>query len=220
MIGVERGFALEDADGTLTAPARAVERPGRADERGRLRPRRPLLLRVDGLRPAPGRARALYRLDPDGRPQVVLEGVTVSNGLEWSPDGSLAYYNDTATHRVDVFDYDAATRACTDRRPFADAPRRRAARRADGRRRGRRLDGPVRPGRGVAATPRRRALTRSVEVPAPQGDRLHVRRRRTSTSCSSPPRGRTSTPGEDPLAGSLFRADVGVRGLPVREFAG
>jgi sugar lactone lactonase YvrE len=27
-------------------------------------------------------------------------------------------------------------------------------------------------------------------------------------------------PGTDPLAGSLFRAAVGVRGLPVREFAG
>jgi sugar lactone lactonase YvrE len=27
-------------------------------------------------------------------------------------------------------------------------------------------------------------------------------------------------PDEDPLAGSLFRAEVGVRGLPVREFAG
>ncbi len=27
-------------------------------------------------------------------------------------------------------------------------------------------------------------------------------------------------PGEDPLAGSVFRAAVGVRGLPVREFAG
>jgi sugar lactone lactonase YvrE len=27
-------------------------------------------------------------------------------------------------------------------------------------------------------------------------------------------------PGEDPLAGALFRADVGVRGRPVREFAG
>jgi sugar lactone lactonase YvrE len=26
--------------------------------------------------------------------------------------------------------------------------------------------------------------------------------------------------GEDPLAGSLFRAEVGVGGLPVREFAG
>ena len=55
------------------------------------------------------RARApasLYRLDPDGSVHVVLEGVTVSNGLDWSPDGSRAYYNDTATHRVDVFDYD------------------------------------------------------------------------------------------------------------------
>jgi sugar lactone lactonase YvrE len=27
-------------------------------------------------------------------------------------------------------------------------------------------------------------------------------------------------PGEDPLAGSLFRAEPGVRGAPVREFAG
>jgi sugar lactone lactonase YvrE len=27
-------------------------------------------------------------------------------------------------------------------------------------------------------------------------------------------------PGTDPLAGSLFRAIVGVRGFPVREFAG
>jgi sugar lactone lactonase YvrE len=27
-------------------------------------------------------------------------------------------------------------------------------------------------------------------------------------------------PDDDPIAGSLFRADVGVTGLPVREFAG
>ena len=39
----------------------------------------------------------LYRLDADLSVQVVLGGVTVSNGLEWSPDGARAYYNDTAT---------------------------------------------------------------------------------------------------------------------------
>jgi sugar lactone lactonase YvrE len=48
---------------------------------------------------------------------VVLENLTISNGLDWSPDGSLAYYNDTTTGRVDVFDYerDAALR---NRRPL------------------------------------------------------------------------------------------------------
>src|SRR5664279_2271333 len=53
----------------------------------------------------PGAA-ALYRLDPDRSVRLVLDKVTVSNGLEWSPDGSLVYYNDTAESRVDVFDYD------------------------------------------------------------------------------------------------------------------
>ena len=49
----------------------------------------------------------------------MLDGVTISNGLEWSPDGSLAYYDDTATGRVDVFDYDADT-GLTGRRPFVE----------------------------------------------------------------------------------------------------
>src|SRR3712207_8484772 len=31
-------------------------------------------------------AGALYRLDPDGSVRVVLGSVTISNGLEWSPD--------------------------------------------------------------------------------------------------------------------------------------
>jgi sugar lactone lactonase YvrE len=64
-------------------------------------------------------AAALYRLDPDGATSIVLEGVTVSNGIEWSPDGLRAYYADTATHRVDVFDHDPL-RGLYNRRPFID----------------------------------------------------------------------------------------------------
>lgn len=63
---------------------------------------------------------ALYRLDPDGTVTVVLDSVTISNGLGWSPDGRLLYYADSPTRRVDVFDHDPATGALRGRRPFAD----------------------------------------------------------------------------------------------------
>src|SRR3954470_12298714 len=78
--------------------------------------------------PAPGvdddqrpGAAALTRLDVDGTVRIVLEGITVSNGLAWSPDGFLVYYNDTATHRVDVFDYDRDG-GLTGQRTFAAIP--------------------------------------------------------------------------------------------------
>ena len=51
-------------------------------------------------------AGALYRLDADLSVRVVVEDVTISNGLDWSADGSQAYFNDTETYRVDIFDYD------------------------------------------------------------------------------------------------------------------
>jgi sugar lactone lactonase YvrE len=67
-------------------------------------------------------AGSLYRLDPDHRLTTVLTGVTVSNGIGWSPDESLMYYIDSPTRRVDVLDYDAATGASGNRRPFAELP--------------------------------------------------------------------------------------------------
>jgi len=59
----------------------------------------------------------LYRLDEQGLVPV-LTGVTNSNGLDWSEDGRLMYYVDTATRRIDVFDFEATTGAITHRRPF------------------------------------------------------------------------------------------------------
>ncbi|MGW6390453.1 SMP-30/gluconolactonase/LRE family protein [Streptomyces sp. NPDC055103] len=66
---------------------------------------------------SPG-AGALYRLDGDGL-RTLLDSVTISNGLGWSPDGSRLYYADSPTGRVDVFAYDPESGALTDRRPFA-----------------------------------------------------------------------------------------------------
>src|SRR5690606_32457121 len=62
-------------------------------------------------------AATVYRLDADHSVRPVLDGVTVSNGIDWSPDGSLAYYNDTATHGIQLFDYDADA-GLTGRRTF------------------------------------------------------------------------------------------------------
>lgn len=67
---------------------------------------------------APGAA-TVYRVDPDGSSRTVLTGVTISNGLQWSADGTLAYYIDTPTRRIDVFDVDPADGSFRDRRPLA-----------------------------------------------------------------------------------------------------
>jgi sugar lactone lactonase YvrE len=61
-------------------------------------------------------AAALYRLDADGRPSRVIDGVTISNGLDWSIDGSAMYFVDSALQRIDVFDYEPASGEISDRR--------------------------------------------------------------------------------------------------------
>jgi sugar lactone lactonase YvrE len=64
-------------------------------------------------------AGVLYRLDRGGLTPVVT-GVTVSNGLGWSPDGTRMYYADSPKRQVDVFDYDPATGEAFQRRVFAN----------------------------------------------------------------------------------------------------
>jgi len=39
----------------------------------------------------------------------LLDGVTISNGMTWSPDYKTFYYIDTPTHKVMAFDYDLET---------------------------------------------------------------------------------------------------------------
>ena len=72
----------------------------------------------DEVSPAGG----LYRLDRDGSVARVLEGVTISNGLAWSGDGTTLYYIDTPTRRVDAFAYDAARGEIGKRRTVIEIP--------------------------------------------------------------------------------------------------
>ncbi len=217
VIGVERGFALEDVDGTLTpldalwTDDRVRMNEGGCDPDGRFY----CGSMAYDQRPGAG---ALYRLDPDLAVCVVLRQVTVSNGLDWSPDGSRAYYVDTPTQRVDVFDYDTEA-GLTGRRPFAEIAA--EVGRPDG------LTVDAQGGVWVAlyggGAVRRYTpdgvLDEVVEVAAkkvtactfggPHLDQLFITTSREGLE-----------PGADPLAGSLFRVVVGVTGLPVREFAG
>jgi len=67
----------------------------------------------------PGGGR-LYRVGPGGDVATAPDGVTVSNGIGWSPDGLLMYYVDSPTRRVDVLDVDPGTGLASRRRPFVD----------------------------------------------------------------------------------------------------
>jgi sugar lactone lactonase YvrE len=63
-------------------------------------------------------AGGLYRIDPDGETHRMLDGVTMGNGLGWSPAANRMYYVDSTTRQVDVFDFDVDDGSISDRRPL------------------------------------------------------------------------------------------------------
>jgi sugar lactone lactonase YvrE len=215
VVAVERGFALVDATfSSVETLPQVFDSPlirmndGGCDPQGRF------YCGTMAYAETPG-AGVLYRLDSDGVVDTVLTDVTISNGLQWSADGSRAFYNDTPTGEIAVFDFDGSF---SNRRTFvklADggAPDGLAIDAEDG------LWSAVWGGSAIQHFDSSGRLVDVVELPV-----TNV----TSCAFGGPDLGilyiTTSRlgvePGTQPLAGSVFSADVGVRGAPQHTFAG
>ncbi|MBO0686527.1 MAG: SMP-30/gluconolactonase/LRE family protein, partial [Candidatus Dormibacteraeota bacterium] len=60
-----------------------------------------------------------YRLDPDGSVRRMLERLTISNGIDWSPDGTRMYFVDSGQKAIDLLDYDPDDGGISHRRHHA-----------------------------------------------------------------------------------------------------
>lgn len=215
VVGVERGFALVDEAGELhTLPEVWSDSSVRMNE-GCCDPQGRFYCGSMAYDKSTGRG-TVYRLDADTSVTEVFRGVTISNGLAWTADGTLAYYNDTPTQRVDVFSYDP-DRGLHERRTLVQIPQEQGA--PDGLTVD--ADGHVWVALyGGSAVHRYRpdgVLDGVVEVPVSQvtactlgGLRMDELYITTSAEDNAP----------EPDAGSVFRSSVGVTGLPASTFAG
>jgi sugar lactone lactonase YvrE len=122
VLALRRGVALLDPAGGAVEPLATLlpERAGlrlndgKCDARGRLW--------VGSMSAEEGGA-ALFRVDPDGSVREAVGGLTMSNGLGWSPDGATLYLTDSPAKTILAFDFDADAGTLAGRRVFADLSR-------------------------------------------------------------------------------------------------
>jgi sugar lactone lactonase YvrE len=226
ILALQEGFARLDADtGRVALLARPPEHDsqvvrfndGKCDPSGRFWAGTMAL--VKGPKPL-GR---LYRLDADGSIRVMLRDVGTSNGIAWSLDRRTLYFIDTPLLRVDAFDYDDVTGAIANRRTVISIPP------GIGRPDGSTLDAEgmlwIAMYDGWAATrwnPRTGELLQTIRLPVarvtscafggPELDLLFLTSARDKLS--------EEQLAAQPLAGGLFRARPGVRGVPAFSYQG
>ena len=64
----------------------------------------------------------LYRFDKDKTVHLMLDSVSISNGIVWTADKKTMYYNDTPTGTIQAFDYDDTNGNITNRRVAVKIP--------------------------------------------------------------------------------------------------
>ncbi|GGJ06933.1 hypothetical protein GCM10010885_15110 [Alicyclobacillus cellulosilyticus] len=215
-------YALNPVTGALSLLA-AVEaddprtrfNDGKCDARGRF------WAGTMAIADSPEPLGSLYCLEPDLSVRKVLSGIFCSNGIGWSPDNRVMYYIDSPTRKVMAYDYHLDTGTIANPRVVAE------------------IDQGVPDGMtvdeegmiwvaqwdgGVVSrwNPYTGERLLTVEVPAPRTtscvfggpnlDELYITSARTGLDAA--------TLAAYTHSGGLFRASVGVRGLPTCAFAG
>lgn len=215
-VGARTLHLADEPDGETRAVARLIDDPRVRMNDGCCDPAGRLLAGSMAYDATPGAA-SLQRIDADLAMTTVLESVTISNGISFTTEGSHAYYADTATGRIDVFDVSDGD--LVNRRPFVSIPSDIGA--PDG------LcvdhDGSVWValwgGSVVHGYDSSGALIERIPLPVPQVSACTFGGEGLSTLfITTSAQGLGSDHGTE--AGSLFAVDLGVRGQPTLPFAG
>ena len=158
----------------------------------------------------------LWRIDAGGNAEPAMREIRIPNALCWSPDSSVMYFTDSYSHEIWAFDFDLDAGAFENKRVFASIPE------DEGVPDGATVDedGFVwcahMFGGKVSRFAPDGSVERTIQLPVPQVtscafggpelDTLYI----TTASL----RMDRAALAEQPLAGALFAADPGVRGLP------
>jgi sugar lactone lactonase YvrE len=216
VIATEREFLLVDSSGVRSSTPSVFSNPLLRFNEGTTTPDGSLLCGTMAYDESPG-AGALYRFEPDGRVVKLFSGTTISNGIAFSQNGENAFYIDSPTHRIDIFDYKDGL--LCNRREWARIPS------DQGMPDGLCLDADggvwvaMFGGGAVRRFDSEGAPSLVIEVPVTQvtactfgGPKLDVLYITTSNHGLSA--------ASDPRAGSIFAANPGIEGLPSLTFNG
>ncbi len=124
LVGLADGlYLLDDLAGATPRLVHPLESelPANRCNDGACDPAGRLWMGTMSLERTPG-AGSLYRLESTSSGlwcERVLDGLTISNGLDWSPDGKRMYFIDSSSPQIDVFDFDLETGALSNRQLFA-----------------------------------------------------------------------------------------------------
>jgi sugar lactone lactonase YvrE len=215
LVAHDRSVSLLDG-GALTPLAADVSPAGRTND-GACDPAGRYWFGTVAPEGAPGTG-ALYRLEPSGDVQRVVDGVDISNGIDWSLDATTMYYVDSLAHSIDAFAYDVTTGTIADRRVLASIAQ------EDGVPDGLTVDvaGAIWVAIWGGSEVRRYApdgeLLERLALPVRQPSSCVFGGRDLDTLFVTSARTGIDQPA--PHDGSLFAADVGVRGRPAFRFAG